>query len=168
MHRDAREQCDVARARDVTGCIEAVGPDEMRVAQPELPCALVHPADEPRHIAACSRSCERVGRIVRALDERAFEQVVHADPLPGLERYARLADLRGAARDGDHVARFQMLQRHEHRHQLRDACDRDAGVRVVLCEHVACRPVDDVPGARIRRLRRRVRPRREDECGRAT
>jgi hypothetical protein len=169
VHRDARERRDVARARHVAWRVEPVRPHEVRVVQAELRSLLVHPADEAGDVAAGRRCSERVGGVVGALDERAFEQVVHRDALSGGERDPRLADLRGALRHRHDVARPQVLQRDEHRHQLRDARDRDARLRVVRGEHVAVRGVHDVPRAGVVQLRRRgVRTRGERERSGAT
>ena len=63
---------DVARARHVTRRVEAVRAHEMRVAQTELLRALVHPADEARPRRRPTRRRERVGGVVRALDQRAL------------------------------------------------------------------------------------------------
>src|SRR5436305_2001697 len=82
-------------------------------------------------VAARRRRSERVGGIVRALDQRTFEQVVHGDALARHERDPRLADLGCAARHRHDLRGLQMLQRDDHGHQLRDARDRYAGARVV-------------------------------------
>ena len=164
VHRDAREQRDVARARDVTGRVEPVRAHEVRVVQAELLRLRVHPRDEQRKVAAGGRGRERVRGVVRTLDQRALEQVAHGDPLPRVQRDPRPADARRLRRHRDDLVEVEVLQRDDHRHQLRDARDRQPLVRVVRGEHDAVRGVDDVERARIgRAARTRVpsRPRAE-------
>ena len=78
VHRDLREHRDVACARHVARRVEPVRPHEVRVAQAELFARVRSSTDEARDVAARRRRRERVGGVVRALDQRALEQVAHA------------------------------------------------------------------------------------------
>ena len=62
------------RARVLAGRVEPVGPDEVRVVQAELRRLRVHQARERREVGR-DRERERVGRVVRRLDQRALQQV---------------------------------------------------------------------------------------------
>ena len=59
--------------------------------------------------------------------------------------------------DGDHVRELVVLERDEHRHQLRDRRDRQMRVRSVRREHVSGACVLDDVRARAHRRRRRER-----------
>ena len=92
---------------------------------------------------------------------------------PGVEIDRRLADRGGARVDGDDVGELVVLERDEHRHQLRDRRDRQPLVRVRRGEHLAGARVLDRrrrcalhrrrPPARARAPRRAARPRRGSE-----
>src|SRR5207302_10926510 len=97
----ARQPENVAGARQVTGRVEAVRTCEVGVAQAEVLRLRVHPPHELRCVAVRSRGGERIGRIVRALDQRALDEIAHTQPLAGAQVEGRLADRRGAAADGD-------------------------------------------------------------------
>ena len=131
MHRHLREHGDVAGARHVTRCIETVRSHEVRVVQADGACTLVHPRHESCDVAVGSGRRERIRGVVRALDERAFQKVAHRDLLSGSERYALLAHPGGRPRDSHHVVELQVLKRDDHRHQLRDACDRQRNLGVM-------------------------------------
>ena len=148
-HGHTCEQRDVARAGDVAGRVEPVRPHEVRVVQAELLRARVHPRDEERQVAAGGGGCERIRRVVRALDQRPLEQVAHGDLLSRVERDPRPADARGPRRHRDDLIEVEVLQRDEHRHELRDARNRQPRVRSVGREHLAVRGVDDVERARV-------------------
>ena len=64
---------------------------------------------------------ERGGGVVRARHERCDREVPHREPLARAEVDGRLADRGRLRRDGDDVVEPGMLERDEHRHQLRDA-----------------------------------------------
>ena len=66
-------------------------------------------------------SGEGRGGVVRARDERGDREVAHGEPLARAEVHRRLADRGGLRRDGDDIVEARVLERDEHRHQLRDA-----------------------------------------------
>ena len=68
-HRDAREARDVGGARVLARRVEPVGPDEVRVAEPQRARLVVHLAHERVDVAASGVRGERVGGVVRALDQ---------------------------------------------------------------------------------------------------
>ena len=110
VHEDARELRDVGRARVLAGRVEPVGADEVRVAQPERRRLLVHQPRE-RRVVGRDRQRERVGSVVRRLDQRALDQVADRQLLAGVELDRRLADRGGARVDGDDVRELVVLQR---------------------------------------------------------
>jgi hypothetical protein len=128
--------------------VEPVGPDEVRVVEPELRRLPVHQLRE-RGDAAADVERERRRRVVRALDQRRLDEVLHGDALAGAEVDRRLADGRRALVDDDDVVGLRPFERDEDRHQLRDRRDRDAVVRPVREQHLAGRAVLDQPGARV-------------------
>ena len=141
---DPRELRDVGCARVLAGRVEPVGADEMRVAQPELRGLGVHQRREGR-VVRRDRERERVGGVVRRLDQRTLDQVADGELLAGVEVDRRLADRGGARVDGDDVGELEVLERDEHGHQLRDRRDRQPVVRVRRREHLArARVLDDV------------------------
>ena len=145
------------------GRVEPVRADEMRVVQAELGGLGIHHHRERRE-ARCDGQRERVGRVVRRLDERALQQVADRDLLARTEIDRLLAD-RGRTRvDGDDVGELLVLEHDQHRHQLRDRGDRQLLVRIRRGEHLAGRGVLDHVGMRVDRGRPRrlpdVQPRR--------
>ena len=152
MHRDLREHGDVARARQVTGRVEPVGSHEVRVVQADARARARSSTTTKRGDVAARRGRrERIRGVVRALDQRALQQVAHGDALARDERDALLADLRGrrarpsrrrrasgAASATITVISFVMLA----------IGTRD--LRVVRREHLAVRRVDDVERPRVR------------------
>ena len=68
------------------GGVEAVGTDEMRVVEPELPRPSVHHRDEAAHVAAPHVLCEGPGCVVRALDEGGLDEVADGE-LPPARRF---------------------------------------------------------------------------------
>jgi hypothetical protein len=121
----------------VPGRVEPVGAHEVRVVEPELGGLCVHQVDEALQVSIADVERERVCRVVRALDQRGADQVAHGQPLAGADLDRRLADDGRARADGDDVGQTRVLERHEHRHQLRDARDGDPRVRAPRREHVA-------------------------------
>ena len=94
------------------------------------------------------RERERVGGIVRRLDQRGLDQVADRQALAAAQPDGRLADGGGARVDLDDVRELVVLERHEHRHQLRDRRDRQPRVRPRRGEHLAgARVLDDVGAA---------------------
>ena len=132
------------------GGVEAVRALEVRLLEAELGGLRVHQADEAAD-AASGMTGERVGGVVRALDERGGEEVAHAQALAAAKLDARLPDRRRERPDRHRLARTRLLERHDRRHQLRDARDRVALVRVPLVEHLAGRPVRDDDGLALDR-----------------
>ena len=135
-----------SRARDVAGCVEPVGPDEVRVAEAELPGLGVHHRDEARLVAVADVRGQRVRRVVRAGYQRGLEQLAHGQPVARVEARRGLADLGRLRADGDDVVGLRVLERQQDRHQLRDARDRDAPLGCVGQQHLAGGAVLDHPG----------------------
>jgi hypothetical protein len=153
------------RARSV----EPVRTDEERVAQAQLLRLRVHLADERVDVAATDVRGERVSRVVGALDQRCLDEIAHGHLLAGAEADRRLADGGGRPLHGHDVAELDVLERDEHGHQLRDARDHAAGMRLRRREHLAGLPVHDEVALRLDGRRARcMRRRRERERRRGT
>ena len=152
LHRDRREPRHVARARHVAGRVEAVGAHEVRVAQAELRAPS---RSSSRRSAACRRARRsrraRRRRRSRSGSARASTRSRTVSRSPAREVDRRLADR--ARRRGSTVTtsvELRVLERDEHRHQLRDARDRQLLVgRVRAREHLAGGAVLDEVGARV-------------------
>ena len=91
---------------------------------------------------------------------------------PALEVDRLLPDGRGARVDVHDVRELQVLERDDHRHQLRDRGDRNLVAVVVLGEHLAGDRVHHEPGAGVDdrrprpvRIRARAAGRRDDRGG---
>src|SRR6185503_7465416 len=91
LHILSRERVRIPRGRVVTGSVEPVGNDVVRVLETELRRALVHHPDERLHGAA-DVGRERVRSIVGALDERRREKIADLQALAGLQVDRGLAD----------------------------------------------------------------------------
>ena len=161
VHHEAREVGDVVGARKVAGGVEPVRPDEVALVQPELPRPRVHHRHEARLAAAAHVGRERIGRVVRAGDQRGLEQLAHGQPLARPEGDRRVLGLRGVAADGHDLVRLRVLERQQDGHQLRQARDRDRSVRVVAEQHLARGAVLDQPGT-AGHLRRRAEHGRDE------
>ncbi len=140
-HQQPRELGHVTDPRDGAGGVETVRARVVGVGQAELPCAGVHHCHESSLASLTDVVGKRVRGIVRALDQRALEQLPDGQPLAGPKLDRGLADRGGPRGDGDDVARLRVLDRQEHRHQLRQARDRNTGLLAVLGEHLARRAV---------------------------
>ena len=101
--------------------------------------------------------------IVRALNERGLDEIADGESLAGAQMHRRLADLGCVGAHPHDVVPLRMLERDEHGHQLRDARDRNARPRTVLCEDLAGRGVLDDVGARGDGRRGRMRSSDESE-----
>ena len=130
----------------------------MRVVKTERARFRVHQPRERREVGRHGQR-ERGGRVVRGLDQRALDKLVHGEVLVRAEVDRRLADDRSARVGVDDVGQLVMLQRDEHGHQLRDRGDRQVLACVVGREHVArARVLHDVrPCVHVRRRRERAR-----------
>ncbi len=124
------------------------------MVEAELRCALVHHPDELRHGAA-DVGCQRVGGVVRALDEGGREEVAHLQLLSRLEVDRRLSDCGSRPLDAHDVVLLRVLDREERRHQLREARHRNALVRVERVERLARRAVDQERRRCVHARRRR-------------
>ena len=117
---DAARACVTSRALETwPGRVEAVRAREVRVGQAELPRAGVHHRDESSRRCRCRRSGERVRGVVRALDQRALEQIADRQPLAGREGRSTTRRPRRPRGDGDDIVRLRALERQQNRHQLR-------------------------------------------------
>ena len=148
----------------MTWRVEPVRPHEVRVAQAELRARARSSsrrtrATIPPDAADASASAALFALWISAPASRSRTLM----RWPRDERDPRLADLRGAARHRHGVVGLQMVERDDHRHQLRDARDRQRRVRVAAGEHLAVRRVDDVERLRIEVRDGRVRASGEGE-----
>ena len=109
-HEDPRKLRDIGCTRVLAGGVEPVGADEMRVGQPERRGLVVHQLREGR-VVRCDRERERVGGVVRRLDQCTLDQVADGELLAGVELDRRLADCGGARIDGDDVGQLVVLER---------------------------------------------------------
>ena len=75
---------------------------------PSAAACVVHQLREGR-VVRRDRERERVGSIVRRLDQRALDQVADRELVTGVELDRRLADRRGARVDGDDVGELVVL-----------------------------------------------------------
>ncbi len=145
----AGEHGDVAGAREVAGRVEPVRPDEVGVGEPELLRLRVHQRDERGAVSArprvASASAASLALWISAPASRSWT-VIRS---PGAQRDPRLADAEPRARSTvTSSPSFEVLERDEHGHQLRDAGDRHAQPASCAREHLAGRGVRDVPSAR--------------------
>ena len=154
VHRDPSELGHVTSARVVVGGVEPVRIGKVRVGQAELPCTCVHEGDEAGDRAAADERGDRIGSVVRTLDQRRPNQIAHGHALAATKVDRRLAD-RGRARgDGRDVVERCMLERDDRRHQLRDRGHRQTLARVVRCQHLAGAGVLNEVRLRVDRWRR--------------
>ena len=145
VHRHARELRHVGRTRVVAGRVEAVRIGEVRVGEPELARAGVHQLDEAADRTAADEGGDRVGGVVRALDQRGADQVAQGHALAGSEVDRRLADRSGALGDRGDVVERGVLERDDRGHQLRDRRHRQVLALVVGGQDLAGAGVlDDV------------------------
>src|SRR5207244_8890116 len=90
-HGRLREGGDVASGGDMTGCVEPVRAHEVRALQAELCGLRVHLRHEGLPVAVADVIGQRVGGVVRALDQRALDEVADPDPLTGTQVHRRLS-----------------------------------------------------------------------------
>ncbi len=144
-HEDPCELGDVACARHVAWGVQPVGADEVRVPQPEPARLRVHHCHEAGLAPMPDVVRKRVGRVVRARDQRGLDQVANRNSLSLPQEDGRLADRGHCLGDGGDRVQARVLERDEHGHELGDARDRAPVLRVGGGQHLPGRPVlDDV------------------------
>ena len=159
LHGDAREPRHVAGARDLPGCVEPAGVDEVRVSRararaPSRSSARRSARPIRRRHAARAPSRRR-SRSARARPSPGRRTVTRS---PGAEVDGGLADGGRGRRHRDDVVRVGVLERHEHGHQLGDAGDRQGGRRLAgarerrVAEGAAVAPCNGKGGAGVGRL----------------
>ena len=79
----------------MTGRVEPVRANEMRVREPELSCSPVHHGDEAALASAPDVIGEGPGRVVRALDQAGFDQIPDGQLLARAQVDAGLTDRGG-------------------------------------------------------------------------
>src|SRR6266545_6163285 len=82
-HGNPREACHIRGARVLARRVEPVGPNETCVPQAKLVGLHVHPPNESGDVAPARIRSERVGSVVRALDQRGLDEIAHGDVLAG-------------------------------------------------------------------------------------
>src|SRR5262249_11108714 len=106
---------------------------------------------------------ERDRSVVRALDQRRFDQFTDGQALTLLQVDRRFADGRSLTADRDDVVQARVLKRDQDGHQLRDAGDRQTLPVVALSEYLPGDAVLDEIGARGHLRRARESRRREEQ-----
>jgi hypothetical protein len=132
----------------------SVRADEVRVLESQLLRLGVHQRHEPRAAPASDVEGERLRGVVGALDQGRLDEIVDGDPLARPQVDGRSAGSRGGFGHGDDVVEPGVLERHEHRHQLRDARDRQPLLLVVREQDLAGGAVLDEPRAGVDPRRR--------------
>ena len=120
---EAHERRHVARARHVSGLVEAVRILEVRVGETQLVGFLVHQPHETIDRSRSDMKGERLGGVVRARDERRPQQLGDGQLLTRAQVDGRLADPRRLRAHGHDVVQVGVLEHHDRCHQLRDAGD---------------------------------------------
>ena len=144
--------------------VEPIRPDEVRSLEPELLGLCVHHRDERLAVAAADVIGERDSSVVRALNQRRFDEISHADALAGAEVHGRLTHCGRIRPDPHHRVPARMIERDDHCHQLRETCDRHTRPGSVLRKHFPGRGIlDDERSRKNRRWRRCCRVRSGDE-----
>ena len=165
VHRDARELRHVGRARDMARARRGrqAGRSACRAARAGAAFSFISAAKELKSGAteSASASAASFADWISAASIRSCTESWSPGSQPG----ARLTDRGGTWVDGDDVRELLVVERHEHRHQLRDRGDRQLRVRVGGSEHLAGRRVLDDPGARAHGRSSRMRRRRDSEDG---
>ena len=103
-------------------------------------------------ISPSTPSVPPAAQVIPGVTVYDYEYTPDGQPLAGPKVDRGLADRGGPRGDGDDVARLRVLDRQEHRHQLRQARDRNTGLLAVPGEHLARRGVLDHvrPGVHLR------------------
>ena len=143
FHQHLRKPGDVSRGRHVARRIEPVRTGVVRVRQAESSRVRVHRTDEGRLVPVADVVGERVGCVVRTLDQRAREEVANRDALTRPQMDRRFTDLRRFPLHRHDIVELCTLERDQDGHELRDARDRQASIGRMLRQDVAGRAVDD-------------------------
>jgi len=108
------KQDEIGRAAQafdfMAGRVEPVWTRKVRLGQSQRTRLCIHQRHESRCIAVTDVFRERVGRVVRTLDERSLDEIAHGDALSDAEVDRRLADRRHPAVDGDDVVELDAFE----------------------------------------------------------